>query len=207
MERGEAVIYLGLETASAEVQRSRYELLAQGVSGVIPMYRDSGGGCYFAKADLAALPRRTVCAINHCGRARYGALPFCRLHHRRVLKGTDPGERIRAEKSRSVPPSGATPERVERYEEREARYAALWSGDEQIGSVRWGATWRHEDIVMQRLGTPEVWQEVADAALERAWADLLDGSYERRLRSRLAAQRPSRPAPVAIQSPILAVVS
>lgn len=198
------MIYLGPAVAARVAKRSRYELLAQGVSEVIPMYRDSAGGCYFAKADLVSVPRRTTCVVKRCGRPRYGAQPLCRLHHRRVLKGADPGERIHAEKNRSIQRSDSTPERVEREEEREARYAALWSGDDQVGSVRWGPTWRHEDVVMQRLGTPEMWQEVADAALERAWADLLGGSYERRLRSRLAARRPSQPA--VIQNSIPAAV-
>lgn len=207
------MIYLGAEAAARVAKRSHYELLAQGVSEVIPMYRDSAGGCYFAKADLPGLPRRTVCVVRNCGRPRHAVrVCLCQTHYRRwrdelgrglsegvnanlVRRGS--GRVVRSDRDKAH----REPMRSVSRDDPELVEMMCRSGHVTTDGRPWNGSDRHAD----QLGTPEMWQEVADAALERAWADLLDGSYEKRLQGRLAARRPARPT--VIQSPILAVVS
>lgn len=196
----------GLALAARLSRRSEYELLAQAVDGVLPMYRDSDGGFYFDQSTLLNLPRRTACAIKGCPHRRT-TKGLCSTHDKRRRRGTDLAERIHTEKARHaayVAPSGREPlpavERaeqsdtdiLERQPDRARRLLKLWS-------------W--EDRQAMQLGTPDMWQKVADEALERAWADLATGAYEKRLAPRLAGLPPAKLRPPPVQSTLMVAVS
>ena len=87
--------------------------------------------------------------------------------------------------------------------------------DPRQGSVWQSWKWDYANGQAEQLGTPEVWQAVADEALERAWRDLSTGAYAERLSATLR----SRPRPTlqvqrraveaaqrAIQPPLVASV-
>lgn len=198
----------GLALASNLSGRPEPELLAQAVDGVLPVWRDANGGFYFDPADLTALPRRAVCAIKGCGRPLHLVnLCLCSTHEVRYRKGNDLTARIRADLVTRGPRkpevrrerSGETMRLVPRSEQAEALNVIWESG----GTVQ-AAAWKFEDKQAEQLGDPEMWQAVADAALERAWYDLTSGAYEARLAGRLAALRPRKPK--TIQSPLVASV-
>lgn len=202
---------VGLSLAVRTSGRSEYELLAQAVDEVLPLYRDGTGGFYFAPSDLAETPRRVVCAVKGCGRTRKRGmrLCLCPTHHRRYLTGKDLTARIRVEHTqRGEKRRERTGERmrpVVRPGEAEARYSAMGGGyEEHHGAITTASIERRENRQAEQLGTPEMWQQVADEALERAWQDLISGAFESRLKARLASLCPSTPKTV--QSPLVSVV-
>lgn len=201
--------YLGVAAAARVAGRSPYELLAQGVDNVIPLWRDSGGGYYFAETDLAPLPRRTTCVVKGCARRLHVVgLCLCTTHYRRYMTGGDITARVQVEKARrgstKVHQSGQALKVAPRAEEVEALGMILGEGGAgQTGSITTPWDLARQDRHAQQLGTPEMWQAVADAALERAWDDLLSGAYDRRLKARLA--RLPRTKPRAVQSPLVGV--
>jgi hypothetical protein len=199
------VTLAGLALASNFSGRPEPELLAQAVDGVLPVWRDGNGGFYFDQADLTALPRRATCAVKGCGRPRHVSnLCLCSTCYKRYRRGADLTDRIHTEKARGaayIPRSGREPTPVaERCEQ--AWGDILERHPHRIRRlVRLGS---YEDRQAEQLGDPEMWQAVADEALERAWYDLTSGAYEARLAGRLAALRP--PKPKTIQSPLVASV-
>jgi hypothetical protein len=204
---------VGLSLASHVSRRSEYELLAQAVDEVLPVWRDANGGLYFDLAEIAESPRRVACVVKGCPNPhRIVSLGLCQTHYKRYLKGTDISERIHIEKARGAAyvPRMARREPMRptlRPEEAETLWSLVGSPDGDVarsGGIARVAAWAYEDRQAEQLGTPEIWQEVADQALERVWQDLMDGSFERRLKARLAAI-PS-PKPRTVQSPIMGVV-
>lgn len=203
---------VGLSLAARTSGRSRYELLAQAVDEVLPVYRDANGGFYFGLGDLANVPRRETCVVKGCSNdRRILSLGLCQTHYKRYLKGSDLSERIHTEKRRGVAyvPRTARGELM-RPVLRPGESETLWSlvgnvseGVERTGGIHMAATWAYENRQAEKLGTPEMWQEVSDQALERAWADLASGAYEQRLTARLAALPGT--SPKAVQSPLVAV--
>jgi hypothetical protein len=187
--------FLGLRLASATSGRPENELLAQAVDGVLPLFRDTSGGFYFSPSDLAAVPRRSTCAVKDCGRPLHVVgLCLCSSHYRRHVAG-DIGSRIQVEKAQR----GAA--RRERTGQR-MRLAARHYEDDERGHLADPYRERRENAEALQLGTPQTWQAIADAALERAWADLTTGAFAAR-RSSL----PLRPAPpTTIQSPLMASI-
>ena len=203
----------GLALASSLSGRPEPELLAQAIDGVLPASRGVNGGLYFDPADLVSLPRRTTCVVKGCGRHQRRPpvrLGLCQTHYKRYLKGTDLTDRIHVEKARGAAyvPRDASREPMRpvlRPEEAETLWDLVGNPSEGVactGGIRRVAMWDHEDRQAEQLGDPEMWQAVADEALERAWLDLMSGDFERRLAGRLAALR--LPKPKTIQSPLLA---
>jgi hypothetical protein len=191
----------GLALASNLSDRPKPELLAQAVDGVLPVWRDANGGFYFDVADLTDLPRRAVCAIKGCGRPLHlVGLCLCSTHEARYRKGADLTARIRTD----LVTRG--PRKPDARRERSGEAMHLVSRPEQweCDHTVQAAAWKFEDRQAEQLGDPEMWQAVADAALERAWYDLTSGAYEQRLAGRLAALRPRKPK--TIQSPLVASV-
>jgi hypothetical protein len=196
--------FAGLALASSLSGRPEPELLAQAADGVLPVWRDANGGFYFDPADLTALPRRAICAIKGCGRPRHlVGLCLCSTCYHRYRKGSDLTARVRTELARRGPRrrvrSGETMRLVARPDQAEALNVIWESG----GTVQ-ADKWAYENRQAEQLGDPEMWQAVADEALERAWYDLMSGNYEARLACRLAALR--LPKPKIIQSPLVASV-
>lgn len=195
----------GLALASNLSGRSEYELLAQAVDDVLPVWRDANGGFYFDPSDLTALPRRAICAVKGCGRPLHlVGLCLCSTHEARYRKGSDLTARIRTDlvtrgprkREASRERSGETMRLVPRPEQAEA-LSVIWESGGTIQADKWA----YENRQAEQLGDPEMWQAVADEALDRAWYDLTSGAYEQRLAGRLAALRP--PKPKAIQSPLV----
>lgn len=197
------VTLTGLTLASNLSGRPEPELLAQAVDGVLPVWRDANGGFYFDPADLTALPRRAICAVKGCGRPlKVVGLCLCSTHYARWKRGADIGARIQVEKAqRGAKKRERTGQRMRlaAHSDSPETREVVWVG--QTVSLRAGA---YEDRQAEQLGDPEMWQAVADEALERAWSDLMSGKYAERLAGQLAALRP--PKPKTIQSPLMASV-
>jgi len=167
--------------------------------------RDLACGPHWALAcrDLPLDSKRSVCAIPGCPYPHW-ALGYCRAHHSRLIRGGDLYAPMRHRRT------GREPMRpVLRPDEQEALWEVLGqpmkAGKGERGQGRTGGVvsvkrWASEDRQAEQLGTPEMWQQIADEALERAWADLLDPSRDG-YRARLAALRPAKPR--VVQSPLL----
>ena len=165
------------------------------------------GSCYARWArGLPPDSRQSVCAIPDCPHSHHSR-GLCLTHYKRLLKGSDLSERIHTEKRRGAsyrPREAREPMRpVLRPEESETLWSLVGNPSEGVGrtgGVRVAASWEWENRQAEQLGTPEMWQRLADEALERAWADLLDPSRDG-YRARLAALRPAKPR--VVQSPLL----
>jgi hypothetical protein len=161
------------------------------------------GPCFARWArGLPADSPESVCAIPDCP-GKHWALGYCRAHHARLTRGSDLSVPLHPKKVRGAtyhPRTGCEPMRLVKRSEQAETLSVIW---ESGGTVQTSA-WAYEDRQAEQLGDPEMWQAVADAALDRAWLDLTSGAYEQRLAGRLAALRPAKPKTV--QSPLVASV-
>lgn len=167
------------------------------------------GACYARWArGIPAESRESVCAIPDCPGTHW-ASGFCRAHHTRLQRGADLSVPLHPRKVRGAtyrPRTGREPMRPV-LREAETLWAIVGnaeSGQGRTGGVVEASSWASENRQAEQLGTPQMWQQVADEALERAWDDLMSGRFETRLKARHTVLRPAKPK--SVQSPLMGVL-